>query len=409
MPWKEETVMEQKRNFILQVLKGEKPIKQLCVEFGISEKTGHKWKNRFEQDGFCGLEEQSRRPRSSPNGLFEDVVTQLVAIKVKHPAWGPKKILAIYARTHTDPPSLSAVSRILAKAGMTKRRHIKKIIISSSRAFHARILPEAPNDVWAIDFKGWWRSDGEKCDPFTVRDLASKFVICTRLMESQSGEAVKAVMKGLFRKYGLPKVIRSDNGTPFCSSSSTLTLTKLSAWWITLGIIPDRTDPGTPGQNGSLERMHGDIAKEIEGRVRGGVKGNQAALDVWREEYNNERPNEAIGMRTPAEVYTPSERKYTGDYDVLEYPMGFLPRKVQKNGVMVLDNQHIYVTMALADLTVGLLPREDGKYSLFLCEALLGEVDSKLCCFTPAEVVKFTGGGCKEGEAPIALHPLDSV
>jgi len=280
--------------------------------------------------------------------------------------------------------SLSSVKRILEKANLVKHRKIRKAAPDSSR-LRKRILPEACNDVWAIDFKGWWKSDSEICEPLTVRDLHSRFVLEIRLMESKTSEADRMVMTELFLKYGLPKVIRSDNGTPFASPNGILSLTNLSAWWITLGIIPDQTDKGKPGQNGSLERMHADIAAEIEKKVPGGRRQNQAVLDAWREEYNTVRPNEAIGMKTPADLCTTSKRKYQGDFDDLEYPPGFLPRKVFNNGTIALFGLRISISYSLKGLTIGLKEIDDGKYHVFLADFLLGELSSDLCCFTPLE------------------------
>jgi transposase InsO family protein len=386
MPWKETDVMEQKEKFIKEMIKNEKPFKHLCADFNISEKTGHKWKNRFYEEGKTGLLEQSKAPKSSPTSLPEQTIIDIISIKYAHPSWGPKKILAIYQRNHKtqDTPSLSSIKRILEKAQLVKRRKVRKAVPDLSR-LRKRILPEACNDVWAIDFKGWWKSDGEICEPLTVRDLHSRYILEIRLMESKTSEAVRTVLTEIFKKYGLPKVIRSDNGTPFSSPNGILSLTNLSAWWITLGIIPDRIDKGKPGQNGSLERMHADIAAEVEKKVPGGRRQNQVVLDAWREEYNTVRPNEAIGMRTPDEAYTPSERKYEGDFDDLEYPPGFLPRKVFSSGDIALFGLRISIGYSLKGLTVGLKEIEIGKYHVFLADFLLGELSTDLCCFFPLE------------------------
>ena len=207
-------------------------------------------------------------------------------------------------------------------------------------------------------------------------------------MTSKSSEAVRVVMTELFRKYGLPKVIRSDNGTPFSSPNGLLSLTSLSAWWITLGIMPDRIEKGSPGQNGSLERMHADIAREIEGLHGGGISANQAILDAWVEEYNSVRPNEAIGMRTPDELFTASERKYTGDYDDIEYPMGFQVRKVFSSGEIMVSGVRVTIGYSLRGLNIGLKPLEDNCFDVFLSDFLLGTLDMSSCCFTPLEVLK---------------------
>lgn len=389
MPWKETDVMEQREKFIREMLDNNKPFKHLCADFGISEKTGHKWKNRFFEDGTRGLFNQSKAPKSSPNSLTEDTIISIIKLKAAHPFWGAKKLLEIYSKSHRNQeiPSLSSVNRILKKAGLVKKRRIKKTTIGDSR-LRQHIQPKVPNDVWAIDFKGWWKSDGEICEPLTVRDLTSKMILDIRLMRSKNSAAVRAVLTDIFKKYGLPKVIRSDNGTPFASPNGLLSLTCLSAWWITLGIVPDRTDKGCPGQNGSLERMHSDISREIEGKISGGITANQIVLDAWREEYNTVRPHEAIGMLTPSEVYTPSERKYLGDYDEIEYPIGFLSRKVSRRGEIIISGIRITIGYSLRGLTVGLRPSSDNTYDVFLADFLLGTIEMDSCCFVPLESVE---------------------
>lgn len=389
MSWKETDVMKEKEKFIDAVIKAEKPFKYICEDFGISEKTGHKWKNRFYEEGKLGLYEKSREAENHPNALPEDTVIAIIQLKTAHPYWGAKKILELFkkSRRNAEVPSLSSVNRILSKANLIKKRRVKPVS-TDCRRLHAHIQPQEVNDVWAIDFKGYWRSDGEICEPFTVRELVSRKILCVKLMQSKSSEAVRAVMTDLFKKYGLPKVIRSDNGTPFSSPNGVLSLTSLSAWWITLGITPDRTEKGSPGQNGSLERMHADIAREIEGKVRGGVLANQAVIDAWVEEYNSVRPNEAIGMKTPDEVFIPSERKYIGDYEEIEYPLGFLTRKVTAGGEIVLNSIRIAIGHSLKGLYIGLKPLKNNSYEAYLADFILGTVDMNSCCFFPLDVLK---------------------
>jgi transposase InsO family protein len=389
LPWKETDVMKEKEGFFREMLEHKKPFKALCEEYGISEKTGYKWKKRYEEDGKRGLAEKSRAPVSSPNRLDEDTVINIMNLKTVHSAWGPKKLVALYPKIYPGKPvpSLSSTKRVLDKAQMTKKRKVKRMDADHVQRLRQYIQPKECNDVWAIDFKGWWVSDGEKCEPLTIRDLISKKLLAVRLMRTKEAGAVKAVMEEVFREYGLPKVIRSDNGTPFCASHGVLSLTKLSAWWITLGILPDRTDKGSPGQNGSLERMHADIAAEIEGKIPGGIAANQAFIDAWVEEYNAVRPNEAIGMQTPNEVYRPSARKYTGDYDTIEYPPGVLPRKVYASGEVSVFGVRVSVSTALCGLTLGLRPLHDKAYQVFLGDFLLGTADFSLCCFSPLETI----------------------
>ena len=390
MPWKETNPMTEKEQFIAEMLKAEMPFNHLCAKYGITEKTGYKWKKRFLEEGKYGLQELTRAPDSHPNALSEDVVIRLIKLKDAHQYWGGKKIHVLYARAYPDEdvPSLSSVNRVLDKAGLIKKQRVKPAS-NDCRRLHQHIQPVEVNDVWAIDFKGWWKSDGEICEPFTVRDLVSRKILCVRLMQSKDAESVKSVMSELFREYGLPKVIRSDNGVPFTSSYGLLSLTKLSAWWITLGITPDRTEKGTPGQNGSIERMHADISREIQGKVPGGMAANQAVIDEWVKEYNSVRPNEALGMRVPDDVYIPSPRKYSGDFDEIEYPIGFLSRKVNKLGQIRMNSLRISVSCALVGCNLGLRPSCEGNfYDVFLADFLLGTLDMETYCFMPLDVLK---------------------
>ena len=390
MPWKETNKMEQKEAFINEMLKNNKPFKHLCAEFGISEKTGHKWKNRFFEKGKAGLLDESKNP-SHPNTIDGDTAAELIRIKNAHVAWGPKKIREIYARAYPNKevPSLSSVKRILDKAGLVKKRIIRKPASSDCPRLQQQIQASESNDVWCIDFKGWWKSGGEKCEPLTVRDKLSRKILCVQLMTSKTSEAVRAVMTRLFKTYGLPKAIHSDNGAPFAAANGTLNLTNLSAWWITLGIMPDRSLKGCPGQNGSLERMHADIAREIEGKDTGGIKTTQAFIDEWVKDYNSVRPNEAIGMKTPDEVYTPSKRKYIGDYDEIDYPIGFLTRRVTGSGEIIVNSIRVSVGFALRGLQVGLRPSvEENIYDVFLTDFLLGTLDMNSTCFYPLDNLK---------------------
>ena len=390
MPWKETNKMEQKEAFINEMLKNNKPFKHLCAEFGISEKTGYKWKNRFFDKGKVGLLNESKNP-SHPNTIDGDTAAELIRIKNAHVAWGPKKIREIYARAYPNKevPSLSSVKRILDKAGLVKKRIIRKPASSDCPRLQQQIQASESNDVWCIDFKGWWKSGGEKCEPLTVRDKLSRKILCVQLMTSKTSEAVRVVMTKLFKTYGLPKAIHSDNGAPFAAANGTLNLTNLSAWWITLGIMPDRSLKGCPGQNGSLERMHADIAREIEGKDTGGIKTTQAFIDEWVKEYNSVRPNEAIGMKTPDEVYTPSKRKYIGDYDEIDYPIGFLTRRVTGSGEIIVNSIRVSVGFALRGLQVGLRPSvEENIYDVFLTDFLLGTLDMNSTCFYPLDNLK---------------------
>lgn len=389
MPWKETNIMEQRKEFIQKYLKGTDSFKQLCAEFEISEKTGHKWKNRFLEYGYVGLLDQSKAPINVPNQLDEDTVIRLIKMRTAHPTWGPRKLAVLYEKAYPEAvqPSESSIYRVLGKAGLIQKRRVRQADTSASK-LRNRIEANDVNDVWTVDFKGWWVSQGERCIPLTIRDLKSKYILDIRLMESTTANAVKSVFETIFYKYGLPKVIRSDNGTPFAATNGYLGLTTLSAWWMFLGILPDRTDPGCPTQNGSHERMHADLSREIQGKIPGGIASNQAAINAWVDEYNRVRPHEALGMRTPSEVYHKSDIPFQGTPDELEYPLGFMTRKINKHGAVKLNKVQYPVSSSLRGLTVGLQPNSEDEYLIWLGDYPIGLLDTKLACVKSVNVLE---------------------
>ncbi|MBN8604321.1 MAG: transposase, partial [Planctomycetes bacterium] len=257
--------MNVRTEFVLRVFEAKVAFNDLCKEFGISRKTGYKWKERFLQDGLKGLTDQSRRPGTSPQQLGENSVCKIVKLKLAHPTWGPRKIRMVFARAYPDCelPSDSTFARVLSNAGLVEER--KRRASSETGRITNRINAEHPNHVWTVDFKGWWRTrDKNRFEPLTIRDLYSRFVLCTQSLENSKSESVKSAFERVFEVYGLPEVIRSDNGSPFAASNSPMGLSRLSAWWLALGIDLDRIPPARPDQNGSHERMHRDIALEVE-------------------------------------------------------------------------------------------------------------------------------------------------
>jgi len=207
-------------------------------------------------------------------------------------------------------------------------------------------------------------------------------------MEKTTAQEVKVVFQELFKKYGLPKVIRSDNGTPFASSKGVLGLTTLSAWWISLGIMPDRTDPGSPTQNGSHERMHADLSKEIQGKVVGGIRANQAVINEWVKEYNEIRPHEALDMKTPSDIYSKSKITYDELSCDYEYPFGFETKKINNSGSIKIKRNYYYISSALCGLQIGLEYKNDDQYLVWLNNYPIGTLDLKLSCLKLESEVK---------------------
>src|ERR1043166_5353933 len=379
MPWKQVDPMNQRVEFVLKALKTEN-FRDLCREYGISTKTGYKWRGRFLQEGLNGMQELSRRPNNSPSGLSEGVVCDIIRIKHKHLAWGPRKVRAIYGRTHAQTPSESSFKRVLQRAGLTEKRRLRPSK-DTGRLYSGR-RAQAPNEVWTVDFKGWWYgAQGRRCEPLTVRDEFSRYVLELRAMPDAQSKSVRAVFEQLFETRGLPQAIRSDNGSPFAHVSAVLGLSQLSAWWVALGIDLERNRPGCPQDNPAHERFHLDVYRELEKRRLGE---QQASREECRCTFNQERPHEALDMRTPAEVYCRSTRNYQGTPEDLGYP-GMDRRKVLKHGNIVWSAQPIFVSTALQGWSVGLQP-DQKHWKVWFGRLLLGELEPSTATFEPVSV-----------------------
>jgi putative transposase len=377
MPWKKTEPMEQRIEFALKAMRTLN-FRALCQQYGISAKTGYKWKERFIREGLEGMVEESRRPKSSPEQLAEEEVCEIVRLKLAHPNWGPRKIRELYLRRHGEVASESTFKRVLERAGLTQKRRRRRSTLAG-RLWAGR-RAAAANEVWSVDFKGWWRSWGKRCEPLTVRDEHSRYVLELRALGDARGQRVRNNFERLFERYGLPQAIRSDNGVPFASVHGLLGLSQLSVWWVALGIDLERGRPGHPQDNGAHERMHRDISREIEALGQA----DQEALDVWRESFNYERPHEALGMRTPGELYRASERKYEGTPEDLDYPQ-MCSRRVSAQGAIKLDGQSLFLSSALAGWSVGLKPVAEDLMEVWFARLLLGQVDLTTSSFIRAD------------------------
>jgi putative transposase len=377
MPWKEIDAMNQRVEFVLRALETEN-FRELCREYGISAKTGYKWKERFLEYGLAGMAEESRRPKSSPGGLEEAVVCEIVRLKERRRNWGPRKLRDLYMRAHGQAPSESSFKRVLERAGMVERRRLRQRQ-ETGRLFTGRRAKE-PNEVWTVDFKGWWYTAGGRCEPLTVRDEASRYVLELRRLADARTETVRACFEGLFVRYGVPGAIRSDNGSPFANVEGVLGLTRLSAWWVTLGIDLERGRPGCPQDNGGHERLHLDIGRELEAHRLGEY---QSELEEWRKIFNEERPHEALGMRRPAEVYCRSNRVYTGTPEDVEYA-NLISRRVVSHGRIAWKGQRIFISTALAGWSVGLEPSGADHWNVWFGRLLLGQLEDSSASFVRA-------------------------
>lgn len=345
----------------------------LCREFGITRPTLYKWVKRFKKEGHDGLEELSRRPQSAPYATAEDVVMAIVESRVKHPRWGAKKLVNVLrAQLGELTPSESTIERVLRRFGKLRQRRKKRPLSIVERAPQA--TAQEPNDVWTIDFKGWWRAqDGQRCEPLTVRDAASRYVLAVTLMERCTAEHVRAVMTKLFRRHGLPKAIQCDNGTPFVCVRSRGGLSSLSAWWISLGIRIVRSRPGCPQDNGGHERMHADLAADVQTQPAASFALQQRACDRWRQLFNHVRPHDALGGKTPAEIYrsSPSRPKVRAAI----YPSNFLDRVVARGGTVKIGGEHYFISGSLAGHRIGLEPLTGVRNRVWFYEVDLGELE----------------------------------
>ena len=373
MPWKEHRVMSLRIEFVERASLPGANIAALCREFEVSRPTAYKWIKRFKERGYDGLEELSRRPASAPLATAEDVVVAVVEARVKHPRWGAKKLVNVLRRElGENTPSESTIERILRRAGQLRMRRKRRPLSVVDRA--PQVTAVTPNDVWTIDFKGWWRvGDGERCEPLTIRDAASRFVLAVALLKSCNGECVRAVMEKLFRRHGVPKAIQCDNGSPFITMRGRAGLTTLSTWWVALGIKLVRSRPGHPEDNGAHERMHADLAADVQVEPEATLVAQQRACDRWRQTFNHVRPHEALGGKTPAEVYRSSPAKPV--IRPWRYPGAFVTRRVSGSGTVKIHGEHYSISRALTGYYVGLEHLGGLRHRIWFYELDLGEIE----------------------------------
>ena len=378
MSWRRNDIEHLRMEFIWIACEDGVSMTEVCRQFVISRKTGYKWLRRYQAEGPAGLAVRTCRPLSSPLSASGAVVAAIYGLRKKHESWGPKKLRVLLAREGfrpTEIPSLVTIGRILQRSGLSvaKRRGRPRRWPQTSPLHEA----PGPNDVWTVDFKGWWRTgDGKRCEPLTVRDLYSRYILCLRPMKRSRSKDVRRVFEELFEHYGLPKVIRSDNGGPFASLTAPHGLTRLSAWWLTLGIKPDRIEPGHPEQNGGHERMHRDIASEVARKPAATWDEEKARLERWRIEYDVQRPHEALGMKTPGAVYRCSVRKL---HQVVPYayPATFEQHCVRENGCIRIGGKDVYLSQALTGLEVGLERLGATGWRVWFCGLNIRENDPK--------------------------------
>ncbi len=382
MPWKECLVMDERMRFISRLLDGEK-MAEVCRGFGISRKTGYKIWYRYRDTGVRGLTDRSRRPVRYAHQLPMQVEKCILRIKREKPSWGAPKIRERIARKYPDiaMPAKSTIHAVLDRHGLVKRRRRRRF-----RAQGTRLSPGLmPNDLWCADYKGQFKvGSGQYCYPLTISDFKSRYLLSCESLENTQESYAFSVFEKTFQAYGLPSAIRTDNGLPFASPSSLFGLSQLSVWWLRLGITLERIQPGHPEQNGRHERMHLTLKKETTQPPAQTVLAQQMKFDDFIEEYNTDRPHQALEMRYPAEVYAPSPRPYKGLPDV-EYPFHDLTLTVTTCGRLCLKGKKINLSRALAGQTVGIREASDGIWLVSFMDYDLGYFDEENRKLEPLE------------------------
>lgn len=372
MPWKERRAMSLKIEFVERAEKGEK-LARLCREFGVSRTTGHKWVKRFRELGYAGLDDESRRPKSSPLATAEDIVMAVLGARDAHPRWGPQKLAIVLRRRFREQsPSERTIARILRRANRVKEKRKRRPPNVVERA--PKVQAATANEVWTVDFKGWWRAaDGRRCEPLTVRDAFSRFVLAIVLCSAKY-EDVRPVFEGLFRKYGVPRAIQCDNGVPFVSVRARAGLSTLSAWWISLGIRLVRSRPGCPQDNGGHERMHRDMRADVQSSPAANPAAQQRFLDRWRQEFNHVRPHQALGGKTPAECYRLNDRKRV-TLIKYPYPPDFQLALVHLNGNLRINGVVYFLSSSLSGHRVALERLDSIRVRLWFHDLDLGTLE----------------------------------
>lgn len=382
MPWEENNAMEQRMKFIVEYRRGEESMAELCRRYGIQRRIGYKWLERFARHGVEGLVDRNRAPRHQPQRTPAEIVARIVELRDEHALWGAPKIRAVLAREQPErrPPATSTIGEILCDAGLIQGRKKRR-----RTPPHSQPLAQAtgPNEVVSIDFKGWFRTgDGTRVDPLTVIDNHSRYALCCQGLDACDGAHVRAVLETTFRAYGLPRRVRSDNGAPFASRALG-GLSRLSVWLLKLGVEVERIPPATPSANGRQERFHLTLKQHAASPPAATLRAQQRALRRFRREYNEQRPHQALGQRPPASVYEPSPRPFPARLAAVEYPPGYLRRKVGERGEIYWRGARIFVSEVLAGEPLGLEAIADGEYRLWFAALELGRFDERLGTIAP--------------------------
>ena len=373
MPWSDSSPMDLKTQFVADYLRQMLSISELSRQYNISRKTAYKWIDRYLKEGGSGLVDRSRRPLVCPHQTPTKLVEAILEARRHHPTWGAKKLLKILSdrQPDSDWPARTTVCDLLMRHGLSKKPRRRRLIGHPGKPTS---IITAPNQIWSADFKGHFKTrDGQYCYPLTVTDNFSRYLLGCQALRSTSGADAKPVFRRLFQEFGLPERMRSDNGVPF-ATVSLARLSTLSAWFIRLGILPELIEPGKPQQNGRHERMHRTLKDETTRPAAASLGAQQRKFNTFRQEFNHERPHEALDQQTPASQYRPSNRVMPNKLPPLEYPDRFEVRYVSANGGIRWNRGWLNVSTVCIGEYVGLEEIDNGIWNVYFGPLKLGRL-----------------------------------
>jgi transposase InsO family protein len=384
MPWTKTDAVTERQKFVKLMLKGQHTMTDACRQFGISRKTGYKMLARHEELGMAGLSDASRAPKRHPNQSSPEVEAAVLRVRKAHPTWGSKKILWKLDRERPDEewPARSTVDEILKRAGVVEPRGRRRRRQPTAPPF---VDAAAPNDVWSMDYKGWFRvGDGTRCDPLTVNDACSRASLVCQAMVSPKLADVRRRLEQTFHAFGLPRFMLSDGGPPF-GSTGLGRLSRLGVWLLRVGVVPVLIEPGRPDQNGRHERFHETLKAETASPPSNSIRAQQSSFDRFQQIYNEERPHEALAMKTPAEVYELSPRQLSEDPPGHSYSDEFESRSVRRDGAIKWGGSQVFVGEAFRGEVVGIEAVDDGLWHVHLGPMRLGVLHGRSRTIVPLE------------------------
>jgi transposase InsO family protein len=382
MPWKVMDVVDERTRFVLEFDSGSFTMAELCRIYGIARKSGYVWVDRYEAEGLTGLHDRRYGAGNHPNQTGSVIEEQIMQVKRAHPSWGAKKLRAhlLAKKKGIEWPVVSTFGEILRRAGLSTPQRKRLRIPLYTKPFEK---VEEANQIWCADFKGWFRTGkGERIDPLTMTDAHSRYLLRCQSVEKTNTEQVQAIFAAAFREYGLPQRIRTDNGAPF-ASRAIAGISRLSIFWMKLGIAPERIKPGHPEQNGRHERMHRTLKAETAKPPAADRRAQQKAFDRFRQQFNEERPHEALKLKTPASCYQSSPRLYPDRIPEPEYDSNMKPKRVYPDGSFFWKGTQIFISKCLSGECIGMEPIDDRYWGVHFATFPLARFDSHKLILQP--------------------------